>query len=63
VRAGYLDRTSANVIDDAMAEAQRLSALRTGAVAHTKQHARSAIAAQITSGLKADMASLSGPAA
>ena len=47
VRAGYLDRTSANVIDDAMAEAQRLSALRTGAVSHTKQHARKAIADQI----------------
>ena len=57
VRAGYLDRTSANVIDDAMAEAQRLSALRTGAVNHSKQHARKAIADQITSGLKADMSS------
>ena len=62
VRAGYLDRTSANVLDDAMAEAQRLSALRTGAVSHSKQHARKAIADQIKAGLKADIASLSGPA-
>jgi enoyl-CoA hydratase len=62
VRAGYLDRTSANVVDDAMAEAQRLSALRTGAVNHTKQLARKAIADQIKQSLSADMASLSGPA-
>lgn len=62
VRAGYLDRTSANVLDDAMAEAQRLSALRSGAVHHSKQHARKQIAAQIEAGLPADMASLSGPA-
>jgi enoyl-CoA hydratase len=62
VRVGYLDRTSANVLDDAMAEAQRLSALRSGAVSHSKHHARDAIARQIRSGLAADMASLSGPA-
>jgi enoyl-CoA hydratase len=62
VRAGYLDRTSANVIDDAMATAQRLSALRKGAVGGTKEHARAAIAQQIKAGLAADMASLSGPA-
>jgi enoyl-CoA hydratase len=62
VCAGYLDRTSANVIDDALATAHRLSALRTGAVNHSKQHARQAIADQIKSGLSADMASLSGPA-
>jgi enoyl-CoA hydratase len=62
VRAGYLDRTSANVIDDAMAEAQRLSALRTGAVSHTKQLARKAIADHIEQTLDADMASLTGPA-
>jgi enoyl-CoA hydratase/carnithine racemase len=62
VHAGYLDRTSTNVLDDAMAEAQRLSALRTGAVSHSKQHARAAIAQQIKAGLAADTASLSGPA-
>jgi enoyl-CoA hydratase len=63
VRAGYLDRTSANVIDDAHAEAQRLSALRTGAVNHTKQLARKHLADEIKKTLYADMASLSGPAA
>jgi enoyl-CoA hydratase len=62
VGAGYLDRTSANVLDDAMATAQRLSALRSGAVNHSKQLARKHIADQISSGLAADMASLSGPA-
>src|SRR3954451_5509656 len=61
VRAGYLDRTSANVIDDAHATAQRLSGLRRGAIAGTKEHARRAIADSIRSTLYADMASLSGP--
>jgi enoyl-CoA hydratase len=61
VRAGYLDRTSDNVIDDSMAEAQRLSALRTGAVNHSKHHARQGLADRIAAGLHADMASLSGP--
>ena len=61
VRAGYLDRTSANVVDDAMATAQRLSALRKGAVALTKDHARTAIAQRIRDTLAGDMASLSGP--
>src|SRR3954453_20003518 len=61
VRAGYLDRTSDNVIDEALATAQRLSALRTGAVNHTKQLARQALADQIARTLHADMASLSGP--
>ncbi|MEY2421008.1 MAG: enoyl-CoA hydratase [Acidimicrobiaceae bacterium] len=62
VSAGYLDRTSDNVIDDARATAQRLSALRTGAVSHTKHLARAALAAEIKASLQADMASLSGPA-
>src|SRR2546423_7704976 len=62
VRAGYLDRTSATAVDDAMATAQRLSSLRKGAVALTKDHARAAIAGQIRDSLAADMASLSGPA-
>jgi enoyl-CoA hydratase len=62
VRVGYLDRTSANVVDDAMAQAQRLSALRSGAVNHSKQLARKSIADQIKASLAADMASLSGPA-
>lgn len=62
VPAGYLDRTSTDVIGDGLATAQRLSALRSGAVTHTKQHARAALAQQIKDGLHADMASLSGPA-
>ncbi|MEY2430898.1 MAG: enoyl-CoA hydratase [Acidimicrobiaceae bacterium] len=61
VRAGYLDRTSADVVDDAMATAQRLSALRKGAVGGTKEHARAAIARQLEDTLSADMASLSAP--
>jgi enoyl-CoA hydratase len=61
VGAGYLDRTSDNVIDDALATAQRLSALRTGAVGGTKAHARTAIADHIKSTLAADMSGLSGP--
>lgn len=61
VAAGYLDRTSASVLDDAMATAQRLSALRKGAVTISKDHARAAIAAEIQKSLAADMASISGP--
>src|SRR5437764_280880 len=61
VRAGYLDRTSPDVVEDAMATAQRLSGLRKGAVALTKDHARAAIAQHIRDTLSADIASLSGP--
>ncbi|MEY2403346.1 MAG: enoyl-CoA hydratase [Acidimicrobiaceae bacterium] len=61
VRVGYLDRTSNNVVDEALATAQRLSALRTGAVDHSKRLARGTIADQIKQTLQADMASLSGP--
>src|SRR3954468_15040683 len=42
VRAGYLDRTAADVMGEAHATAQRLSGLRSGAVHHSKQHARAA---------------------
>jgi enoyl-CoA hydratase len=62
VRAGYLDRTSGSVADDAVATAQRLSALRRGAVSISKDHARAALAQQIKDTLYADMAGLSGPA-
>jgi enoyl-CoA hydratase len=62
VDAGYLDRTSASVLDDAMASAQKLSALRKGAVQISKDHARGAIARQIAGTLRADMASITGPA-
>jgi enoyl-CoA hydratase len=61
VRAGYLDRTSTDVVGEALATAQRLSALRRGAVSHSKQLARGAIAQHITDTLAADMAGLSGP--
>jgi enoyl-CoA hydratase/carnithine racemase len=61
--AGYLDRVvpADAVVEEAMATARRLGELRTGAVAHSKQHARGAIAATILGTLQADMASLSGP--
>ena len=61
VHAGYLDRTSANVVDDALATAHRLSGLRRGAIAGTKETARAALARAIEVGLHADMASLAGP--
>jgi enoyl-CoA hydratase len=62
-RAGYLDRVvpADAVIEEASATAHRLAELRTGAVAHSKQHARSALAAMVLMTLQADMASLSGP--
>ena len=62
VRAGYLDRTSGSVLDDALATAQRLSSLRRGAVSISKDHARATLAQQIRDTLYADMAGLSGPA-
>ena len=60
---GYLDRVVAaeEVVDEAMRTAQRLGELRTGAVAHSKQQARGALARTILDSLPADMASLSGP--
>jgi enoyl-CoA hydratase/carnithine racemase len=62
VRAGYLDRTSGSVLDDALATAQRLSSLRRGAVSISKDHARATLAQTINDTLYADMAGLSGPA-
>lgn len=62
VEAGYLDRTSTDVVDEAMATAQRLSALRKGAVAISKDHARAAVAQHIRDTLYDDMANLSAPA-
>jgi hypothetical protein len=61
--SGYLDRVvpADAVIEEASATARRLGELRTGAVTHSKQHARSALAAMVLSTLEADMASLSGP--
>ena len=61
--AGYLDRVvpAEAVIDEATATARRLGELRTGAVAHSKKHARGGLAAMVLSTLEADMAALSGP--
>jgi len=61
--AGYLDRVvgADDVLGDATDTARGLGELRTGAVAHSKQHARGAITAMILSTLQADMSSLSGP--
>ncbi len=63
VAAGYLDRVvpADDVVQDALLTARRLAELRTGAVTHSKQHARGALAATILDTLEADMASLSGP--
>ncbi len=63
VAAGYLDRVVApdDVVSEATATARRLAELRTGAVAHSKQQARGAVAKLILDTLSADMSSLSGP--
>jgi enoyl-CoA hydratase/carnithine racemase len=60
---GYLDRVvpADAVVDEASAIARRVGELRSGAVAHSKHHARSELAAMVLSTLEADMASLSGP--
>jgi enoyl-CoA hydratase len=60
---GYLDRVvpAGEVVEEASRTAHRLGELRTGAVAHSKQHARSAIASMVLDTLQADMSSLSGP--
>jgi enoyl-CoA hydratase len=60
---GYLDRVVAadDVVAEATKTAHRLAELRTGAVAHTKDLARSAVARTILDTLQADMTSLSGP--
>lgn len=61
--AGYLDRIVSPdaVLDEAVAEAQRLGALRTGAYARTKQAARQAVIAHILDTLDADLATITGP--
>jgi enoyl-CoA hydratase len=63
VAAGYLDRVvpADQLLAAATAEARQLAELRTGAVAHTKRHARGAIAAHIAATLADDMAATSGP--
>jgi enoyl-CoA hydratase len=63
MEAGYLDRVvpAEAVVDEAAATARRLGELRTGAVAHSKQHARGGLAALVLDTLEKDMGSLSGP--
>ena len=63
VTAGYLDRVvpAADLLDVAKETAIRRSALRTGAVRHSKELARGPIADLIAARLDADMESLSGP--
>jgi enoyl-CoA hydratase len=63
VTAGYLDRVvpAADLLDVAKETAMRRSALRTGAVRHSKELARGPIADLIAARLDADMESLSGP--
>jgi enoyl-CoA hydratase len=63
VAAGYLDRVVAadDVVNEAAATAHRLAELRTGAVSHSKQQARGALAKMILDTLTTDMSALSGP--
>lgn len=62
--AGYLDRVvdAGRLMDEAMADATRLGALRAGAFRTTKEHAHRAAAALIRDTLADDMASLGPPA-
>lgn len=63
VGAGYLDRVvaPAEVLDTALADAQRLAELRTGAYARTKLIARQGVISRILTALDADMATVTGP--
>ena len=63
VRAGYLDRIvpAAEVESAALAEAQQLASLSTGAVSATKRAARGPIADAFLAGLDANLAGIGGP--
>jgi enoyl-CoA hydratase len=61
--AGFLDRVSATLADEALAEAQRLAELSPAAHAETKRRARSAVAEGIRGTLAADIAQITGPSA
>lgn len=65
VAVGYLDRVvdAGGVIDDAFETARQLAELRTGAVAHSKELARGALARAILDRLPSDMAAIAGPSA
>jgi enoyl-CoA hydratase len=61
--AGFLDRVVApdDLLSEATATATRLAALRTGAVAGTKERARGELARRMLEGLDDDLAALSPP--
>lgn len=63
VEAGYLDRVvpAVDLLNEAMADAQRLAELKTGAYAGTKRNARSVVIDHIRTTLAADMNVLTGP--
>lgn len=63
VAAGYLDRVvaEADLVDAAVAEAERLGALRTGAYALTKLNLRGALIEQQLATVKADMDTVDMP--
>jgi enoyl-CoA hydratase len=63
VAAGFLDRLVGpdEVVDEAVAEAARLSSLRTGAVGGTKQRLRGPTIRRIRATLLDDVGGLSGP--
>lgn len=63
LHAGYLDRVVApgEVLEAALAEAQRLGELRSGAYSRTKQVARQGVISRILTSLDADMATVAGP--
>ncbi len=60
---GYLDRVVAadDLLAEALAEAARLGALRTGAYARTKTALRGAMIESCLAGVEADLASIDGP--
>ncbi len=63
VGAGYLDQVvpAEGLLEEALSQARRLAAFRSGAYAATKLNARRAVIDRIRSTLAADMASIGGP--
>ncbi len=64
IGAGYLDRVvpPTEVLTTALADAQRLAELRTGAYARTKLATRQGVISRVLTSLDADMATVAGPA-
>lgn len=65
LEAGYLDQvvSADDCEDNAITEARRLGAFRTGAYSHTKLALRGALIERVLAGIDADMASLTAPEA